>query len=311
LKPFSGKASRHQPDNPRRNGLIRKGEDGNLGRYFDTMLQNYARADAEVFSSASTVEDVPETKDAAADVIAVDVPMAISTPTTETHLDVPESPPSARPEMRQSVQPQEPIGNREPVEVEPAVIEHIVQTEVVHDQEARFERPLPDIHAMEQPMTTSHTDLHVSELHDHPTTHEQHHHHTENITEQSTETTVYATEPAPPPQLDVPDVKDQVDAIEEQLGKALLQLRDGTFDPTSFLVPSDGFEPQQDAPHLPPEAEIITEVTHEIVREVHHHHHETRIEPATVASMPIRTAAAASQIGPIRFQSVWDRERSH
>jgi len=282
-----------------------------LGRYFDTMLQNYARPDAEVFSSASAVEDVSEPKDEAADMIAVDVPTAISTPTTETHLDVPESTPSAPPEMHLNSQAKEPIGNREPVEVEPAVIEHIVKTEVVHDQEARFERPLPDIHAMEQPMTTSQTDLHVSELHEHQTTHEHHDYHTENITEQSTETTVHTSEPTPPPQVDVPDVKDQVDAIEEQLGKAMLQLRDGTFDPTSFLVPSEGFEPQQDTPHLPPEAEIITEVTHEIVREVHHHHHETRIEPATVASMPIRTAATASQIGPIRFQSVWDRERSH
>ena len=92
--------------------------------------------------------------------------------------------------------------------------------------------------------------------------------------------------------------------LEAELASALERLHGAASAPTAPLVTPDAFEPE--TPDIPPLPDIdpVREVTREVVTEVHHHHTtETRVEPPSTP--PPRTAAEASQIGPIRFASDW------
>lgn len=94
-------------------------------------------------------------------------------------------------------------------------------------------------------------------------------------------------------------------ALEARLAQAIAALRNPPEDAAATISPAD-FEPEPFDRPEPIEPETLREVTREVTREVHHHHHvETRVEPAPLAAP--RTAAEASQIGPIRFASVWDK----
>lgn len=110
-----------------------------------------------------------------------------------------------------------------------------------------------------------------------------------------------ATPPLPAPDVS-PDTPD-LGALEAQLADALAGLHGEDAAPTPFLSPDD-FEPEAADAAPPPDIDPVREITREVVTEHHHHHTiETRIEPA--ATPPPKTAAEASQIGPIRFSSDW------
>jgi len=145
---------------------------------------------------------------------------------------------------------------------------------------------------------THQTDVHLTETHVHETPRPP-----PNDTE--------LTPPEPPrsseihdeaaPQNDGRDT--MLGALEAHLEKAFAKLTSPQKPPALRIVDTADFEPEgtDQMPMLPPEE--VREVTREIIKEIHHHHHETKLVPQK-APAP-RTAASASQIGPIRLSSHW------
>lgn len=279
-----------------------------MGSYFSTLMQHYGPADASV----AVMPDVPDPVDKEPTAAPAPIPQP-SDPVADIPSDPPPEPSTA--EVANSFQPAAASDPFDPSDFEethftpdddpPAPSEQII-TEVTERVIHETVRPVADgtdtpdapppveTHLHE----THQTDVHLTETHVH-----------ETILPPPNDTEL--TPPEPPrsaeihdeaaPQNDGHDA--MLGALEAHLEKAFANLTNPQKPPALRIVDAADFEPEgtDQMPMLPPDE--VREVTREIVKEIHHHHHETKLVPEK-ESAP-RTAASASQIGPIRLSSHW------
>lgn len=185
----------------------------------------------------------------------------------------------------------------------PTQIERVTERLVERVQEQPIETSNTSVVAVDASVTNLHqtaqTDVHLNETHLH-----------KEITHiETAEPQISAETPAAPalpetqPDHPIGHENAMLDTLEAHLAKAFANIQQPNATPPLAIVDKADFEPADDL--QPPMAapEVLREVTKEIVTEVHHHHETRAAAPAKRAP---RTAAEASQIGRIRFNSPWD-----
>lgn len=281
-----------------------------MAGYFQTLMQNYGPdANAPAPTMPIHVAPAPEGDP------SMDPPAAPTTQRTERPPDRPplaagddfDSPPE-RGLPDPSFEPidfeKEPDAAQPTADVEaPARIERVTERIVERLQDHSADEPDAAPVQVDASVTNLHettqTDVHVTETHVH-----------EEISHiETVELPATAEAPADPkmqePAADrsLGNQDTMLEQLEAHLAKAFANIQQPDATPPLAIVDTADFEPADDLQPARTDPEIVREVTREVVTEIHHHH-ETRTEaPAKRAP---RTAAEASQIGRIRFNSPWD-----
>lgn len=279
-----------------------------MGSYFSTLMQHYGPADA----SEAVMPDVPDPADKEPTAAAPPIPQP-----SDPVADIPSDPPP-EPAPKGDADPFQPAPAPDPFDPSdfeethfipdgdaPAPSEQII-TEVTERVIHETVRPVaegtdaPDAQPpVETQLHETHqTYVHLAETHVHETILAP-----PNDTEPAT--------PEPPGSAEIHDeAAPQTDghdamlgALEAHLEKAFANFATPQERPALNIVETADLEPESTDQMPPLLPEEVREVTREIVREIHHHHHETKLVPEK-APAP-RTAASASQIGPIRLSSHW------
>ncbi|MEO1638490.1 MAG: hypothetical protein AAFU41_04510 [Pseudomonadota bacterium] len=279
-----------------------------MGSYFTSLMQHYGPVEAP----SAVMPDMPARAEEEPAAAPAPMPMPAN-PVADIPPDPPPEPtPAGDANLFQPAPATDPF---EPTDFEethftpdtdpPAPSEEIV-SEVTERVVQETVRPVADDAHTPDPLPpvethvheTYQTDVHLTETHLH------------DASEPSDDTTDPVA-PEPPKHLEqTAEVEPQDDgrqamlgALEAQLEKAFASLANPQEPPALNIIDTADFEPEgaDHIPQLPPEE--VREVTREIVKEIHHHHHETKLVPEK-APAP-RTAATASQIGPIRLSSQW------
>lgn len=279
-----------------------------MGSYFSTLMQHYGPADA----STTVLPDGPDPADVD-QTVAPPPPPQPSDPIADIQFDPPPDP--------------EPVGNANSFQPAPAPDpfdpSDFQETHSTPDGEklASSEQIITEvtervIHEIVRPVEE---DTDTPEAQPHVETHLHEAHQTDV---HLTETHVLETTLPPPsdpelttPELPLPaEINDKeapqndgreamLDALESHLENVFANLTNPQRPPAISIVDTADFEPEVTDQMPPLTSDDPREVTREIVKEIHHHHHETKLV-SEKAPAP-RTAANASQIGPIRLSSYW------
>ncbi|SCY10775.1 hypothetical protein SAMN05216420_102322 [Nitrosospira sp. Nl5] len=275
--------------------------------YFEKLIENYGAQESSFPAEMPLTHEVeaPESPVAAAQ-------PAVDTKTPQSHTGVKEAPaaivsPDINPsteEFDQDLFIPDPLEKSTPERIErltervieqvPAKVAQAKQTKITDEpviQKAQFE-PAP------VSVTHQHEHIHVHEASP-PIP---------GPVAEGVEPSAPLAAPDSPDPLPLPELHDRsalVD-LEAHLAKALSQIHGVEKDESVPRITAADFEPADEGAPLLLESETVREVTREVVKEIHRHHHETRIEQ--VALRAPRSAEEASQIGRIRFASVWDRQ---
>lgn len=279
-----------------------------MGSYFSSLIKHYGPADA----SAAIMPDVPEPTDTETTVAPAPMPQSPG-PISDIRYDPPPEPTAA--EDANLFQPAPAQDHFDPIDfeethltpdIDPLAPSEQIITEVtervIHetvrpafeDSGAPDASPPVETHLHE----THQTDVHLTETHVHEAVPPS----PEDPDHMTPEQSFPKETPAEPvPQDDPRDA--MLGALEAHLEKAFASLTNPQEPPALTIVDAADFEPESTDMPPPLATEEVREVTREIVKEIHHHHHETKVV-AEKAPAP-RTAASASQIGPIRLSSHW------